>query len=83
MEVHVPQGEGSVSGRAVFSWWRPGAQPGHNLDLKSGGTKLEAPRIEMPKALRGMMNREGHPSQPTRGSMEVIKLYNNVKYGER
>ena len=23
---------------------RPGAQPGHNFDLKSGGTKLEAPK---------------------------------------
>ena len=51
---------------------RPGAQLGHNFDLKSGGTKLEAPkvpRIEMPKASRGMMNR---------GSREVVKLYNNV-----
>ena len=61
---------------------RPGAQPGHNFDLKSGETKqLEAPtvpRIGMPKASRWMMNREGHPSQPTRGSREVIKLYNNV-----
>jgi len=50
---------------------RPGAQPGHNFDLKSGGTKqLEAPkvpRIEMPKASRWMMNREGHPSQPLGG----------------
>jgi len=70
----------SVSGPDLAGG-RPGAQPGHNFDLKSGGTKLEAPkvpRIEMPKASRGMMNREGHPSQPTRGSREVVKLYNNV-----
>jgi len=36
---------------------RPGAQPGHNFDLKSGGTKqLEAPkvpRIEMPRRREG------------------------------
>jgi len=30
----------------------------------------------MPKASRGMINREGHPSQPTRESREVVKLYN-------
>ena len=58
-----------------------GPSQGHNFDLKSGGTKLEAPKvpqIEMPKASRGMINREGHPSQPTRGSRTVVKLYTNV-----
>ena len=69
---------------------RPGAQPGHNFDLKSGGTKLEAPKvpqIEMSKASRGMMNRERHPSQPTRGlgkwSNYIIMYERHVKYGER
>ena len=48
-----------------------GPSQGRNVGLKSGGTKLEAPkapRIRMPKASRGMRNGEGTPFQPTRRS---------------
>jgi len=43
---------------------RPGPSQGRNVGLKSGGTKLgapKAPRSEMPKASRGMRNGEGTP----------------------
>jgi len=59
---------------------RPGAQPGHNFGLKSGGPNLRHLR-------RRDEELEGHPSQPTRGTGAVVKLYHNlrggVKYGER
>ena len=50
--------------RAGFSWWESWgpARGRRNFGLKSGGTKLEAPkapRIEMLKASKGMRNREG------------------------
>jgi len=41
-----------------------GPSQGRNVGLKSGGTKLEAPkapRIEMLKALRGIRNGDGIP----------------------
>ena len=58
-----------------------GPSQGCNFGLKSGGTKLEAPkalRMEMPKASRGMRNGDGIPSQLSRGSGAVVELCQNL-----
>ena len=53
----------------------------HNFGLKSGRTTLrhlrQVPRIETLKALKGVRNGQGHPSQP------IIIYEGAVKYGER
>jgi len=53
----------ATSPRAGFSWWEGlGPSQERNFGLKSGGTKLEAPkapRIKMLKASRRMRNGEG------------------------
>jgi len=59
-----------------------GPSQGRNFGMKSGGTKFEAPtapRIEMPKASRGMRNGEGTPLPADyRGSGAVVELYHNL-----
>jgi len=81
--------------RAGFSWWGAWGSHGRNFGLKSGGTKLEAPkapRIKMPKASSGMKNGEGtpRPSQSTIGRSgqwsnyrPIIIYEGDVKYGEQ
>jgi len=63
-----------------------GPSQGRNFGLKSGGTKLEAPkapRIEMPKVPRAMRNGRGDPSRSIMGSGAVVKLYPNCERGHK